>query len=257
MCLTRFSYAVFAATLSFIFFAQPVFAFQVFLDAGHGGQDQGASRGKITEAAITLKVVKRIGSDLSTHPDIHVSYTRTSNVYRSLEERVQLANRAHPDLFLSVHANSSSDPSARGQEIYFQNVLDPDQKSLFLANLENQNMHGTNNSAGATGGDVNAILADLTHSRNIHLSGLFAEKLHKDWQGDSVIRRRSIRQAPFFVISNVDAPAALIEIGYITNPTEAHLLTTNRYQEKIARGITNAIIQFKELVDNPVRPSLN
>ncbi len=252
-----------------IFIVQSAFAFQVFLDPGHGGHDQGTSRGKVTEASITLKVVKKIGADLSADPDIHVAYSRTSDVYRSLEQRVRMADRTHPNLFLSVHVNSSSDSAAGGQEIYFQNVLDPDEESLFLANLENRSTNDQSGAPDPTIGsatpaapvvknpDVNAILADLERNRDIRLSAVFAQQLHKNWTGDSVLRRRFIRQAPFYVISNVNAPAALIEIGYLTNPTEARLLMSPSYQEKMARGIARAIIKFKELVDKPIQPSLN
>ena len=140
MHLNRTSYAVFAMALLFVFVVQPAFAFQVFLDAGHGGQDQGASRGKITEAAITLKVVKRIGADLSAHQDIHVSYTRTSNVYRSLEERVQLANRAHPDLFLSVTPIRRPTHRHAGKKFIFKTFSTPI-KNLCFSQILKIRMH--------------------------------------------------------------------------------------------------------------------
>jgi N-acetylmuramoyl-L-alanine amidase len=247
----------------------------VTLDAGHGGEDRGASRGDINEAAITLSVVKQVANALKSEPDIKVSFTRTDDTYCSLEDRVQIVNREHPDVFISIHVNSSKDASARGQEIYFQNQLDADDEALFLANLENDNPKREANPTGRKAGaesvprvatfgektirnpDVKAIVEDLERNFRLRMSGVLTEKLHENWAGDSVIRKHSIRQAPFYVISNVHSPAALVEIGYLTNPSEARRLIDPAYQKKIARGIADAVMKYKEVIDKRTKQHLN
>ncbi len=245
-----------------LFFLPAAFAFQVFLDAGHGGQDRGASYGKIVEKTIALSVTKRVGQLLEQHSGIQVTYSRTTDVYRSLQQRVSMANKDHPNLFLSIHVNASPDRRACGPDIYFQNVLDPDQETLFLANLENQNLRDASNSRPSEhyvkDPDVNAIIDDLERDHRIQLSSIFSEDLHKYWDGDyAVSSSQDIRQAPFYVISNVNAPAALLELGYLTNPIEGPLLTKAAYQNKIAKGIVNAIIKYKDVVDKRSQQSLD
>jgi N-acetylmuramoyl-L-alanine amidase len=105
--------------------------------------------------------------------------------------------------------------------------------------------------------DVRAIVEDLERNHRLQISGRFTESLYENWAGDQLHRRQTIRQAPFFVVSNIDKPAALIEIGYLTNDTEAKKLTDPEYQKKVARGIYKAILNFKEVMDKPSPKSLN
>ncbi len=89
------------------------------------------------------------------------------------------------------------------------------------------------------------------------MSGLLTEELHREWGGDHIRRKQAIRQAPFYVISNVIRPAALIEIGFLTNKIEAEKLVNPAYQRRIAHGIYQALVKFKEVIDNPTAQHLN
>jgi len=231
-------------------------ALHIVLDPGHGGNDKGASRGGITESKITLSVAELVAQELKRDNQFKVTLTRTSDTFLTLEDRATFANKVG-DLFLSIHVNSSSDPKARGHEIYFQNQLAPDQESLFLASRENalaradakvaRQVSFNIKSRPHLNSDVRAIVEDLERNHRLRLSAQLAESLYENWQGDHLMRRQPIRQAPFFVVSNVDRPAALIEIGYLSNEKEALRLTNPEYQKKIASGIYQAILQFKKV----------
>lgn len=239
-------------------------ATKVMIDPGHGGTDRGATRGPLTESLITLSVAKILREEISKNKKFTALLTRETDTHLSLEQRADLTNRQNADLFISIHVNSSPDGAARGKEIYFQNQLDADKESLFLANLENGHDFEEKTEDDKTlslpigpSSDVKAILEDLKRNHSFKLSALLAEELHRFWEGEVVARKQAIRQAPFFVISNVKCPAALVEIGFLSNPAEAKKLAEPEYQRKIAQGILHAIVKFKEVVDNPSTQQLH
>lgn len=253
----------FSIILAIAIFQSPVFAMRVVIDAGHGGTDRGTTRGDITESAITLTVAKLLRDEMAQSKEFSAVLTRADDSYVSLEQRAEIANEKG-DVFISIHVNSSTDPKARGKEIYFQNQLEADEESLYLANLENgqadqkvRHAFLPNTDVKGLNSDVKAIVEDLERNYRLKMSGLLTEELHRSWGGDPIRRKQAIRQAPFFVISNVNRPAALIEIGFLTNPTEAKKLVDASYQKKIAQGIFQALIKFKEVVDNTSTHPLN
>jgi N-acetylmuramoyl-L-alanine amidase len=242
------------------------FAMHIILDPGHGGNDKGATQGSITESQITLQISKILAEKLRNQGKFTVTLTRKSDTFISLEERASIANTTG-DVFLSIHVNSSPDTKIHGSEIYFQNQLQPDEESLFLASRENKNLkleRAVVRSVSLALKDkkninpeVQSIVEDLERNTRLKLSGVLAEQLFYNWSGDPAKKHQSIRQAPFFVVSNVEKPAALIEVGYISNTAEAERLMNPEYQEKIAEGLFKALAHFKDFVDKPDNKSLN
>ncbi len=238
----------------------------VVIDPGHGGHDRGAKRKGLVEADITLAVSQLIAARLRADPRFEVTLTRTIDQALALEDRATFANRTG-DVFLSIHVNSSPDSKARGKEIYFQNQLPANEESLFLASRENPNYKPERQverlpsanvvSRPHLNADLKAIVEDLERHHRFQASAILAEKLHLAWQGDSESNRQPIRQAPFFVVSNIDKPSALIELGYVSHPKESLKLVDPEYQKKIAQGIYNALVSFKEIIDKPTDKSLN
>lgn len=264
----RFGHFIIQALLALVmgFSAPLAWALHVVLDPGHGGSDRGTSHKGVTESEITLKVSQLIAEELKSDGRFRVTLTRQSDTYLSLEDRVEIANK-NGDVFLSIHVNSSPDPDIRGQEIYFQNQLPPDEESLFLASRENMSTRPQQNQPRSVSlalkgkphlnSDVRAIIGDLERNHRFKLSSIFTEKLFYNWLGDKARNHSPIRQAPFFVVSNVEKPAALIEIGYLTNKHDAARLTDPAYQKKIAKGIYKALLNFKEFIDKPIPKSLD
>lgn len=249
--LTNIRFLTAAATMVFSPFA---FALHVMIDPGHGGTDTGATGHERRESEITLRVAELLAAELRKDSRFKVALTRTTDKFLTLEERAEIANRAKADIFLSIHVNSSSDAQARGKEIYFQNQLPPDEEALFLASRENQ---GAKQRFNRQKGDVAAIIEDLERNHRLRLSGRLSEELFRHWAGDPWRRRTTIRQAPFYVISNVNMPSALVEIGYITNPREAEKLGDPNYLRQVAGGLYQALVSYKEFVDNTARQRLN
>ena len=233
--------------------------YHVILDPGHGGKDDGATKFKVKESEITLIVAKKLEQLLKKDKEFSVSLTRRSNRSLSLKQRTQIAEARKGDLFLSIHVNSSLDPRAHGGEIYFQNQLPPDEESLFLASKENaaESSESTDLSwpltpltlPSETPKDVQLILMDLQRNERIRLSGLMSESLIKFWTGKIAYRKRKIRQAPFYVISNINMTSVLVELGFVTNSMEAKKLVSDPYQDKLAKELYLGLKNVKEVLD--------
>lgn len=224
---------------------------KILIDPGHGGADSGAVYGPARESEITLKVAQHLENFLKESPGFQVQLTRRDNRSLSLSERVRIAENGKMDLFLSIHANASTDQRARGVEFYFQNHLPPDEESLFLANLENQMMKETrqNSSDISKKSDVMAILEDLKRNTKMRQSYTLSDHLLKAWNRKEKNNSNVIRQAPFYVISKTSVPSVLIELGFISNPRESQKLIQPEYQRKIAQKIFQGLQEYKEMVD--------
>ena len=243
-----------------VFCSQSLFAktFKGIIDAGHGGVDKGAVRSGINESDITLNVARDLAKLIRRDKDFAVILTRNSDNKKTLVQRARTAIQNKGDLFVSIHVNSSLDPRAFGGEIYFQNQLPPDQEAMFLANKENPK---TISAAGlnwprrelsiekGTPKDVTNILKDLQRNERIRLSGKLSETLSENWGFDKSKRKRHIRQAPFYVISHVNMPSVLVELGFLTHKTEAQRLTNRKHQRRMARDLFKGLRKFKVMLD--------
>jgi N-acetylmuramoyl-L-alanine amidase len=242
------------------YFIHSAFALHVVIDAGHGGVDTGATHNEKKESEIVLAVTQKLAEVLKEDDRFTVTLTREKENFLSLEERTEIANKSKADVFLSIHVNWSEDKSVKGKEIYFQNQLPPDEESLYLASRENQGkkVRGPDKSV-SSDSDLTAIIEDLNRNSRIQKSGLLSEFIEKSWPSEQNYKKNktSIRQAPFYVISNVNMPSCLVELGFISNASEATKLTDPAYQKKLAAALHNGLIQFKELVDKTTRQRLN
>lgn len=229
----------------------------VMIDPGHGGTDSGATQGSIREADIALKVSLFLKNLLDKDSRFLGSLTRNSNINLTLEERVSITEKAKADLFISIHANASKDKKNKGFELYFQNNLPADEDSLFLANTENELFTGNSNIQSedpSKHNDILSIIEDLKRNHRMRSSYRLTRKIFNAWNPNE---SSAIRQAPFYVISNTNIPSILIELGFITNPTEGEKLMHHEYQEKIARKIYKGLLDYKDLVDKSTSSSLN
>jgi N-acetylmuramoyl-L-alanine amidase len=210
----------------------------VVVDAGHGGEDFGAvGPGGGLEKDVALAVAREVGSALRDI-GIQVVYTRTSDRFVPLAERTAVANRAHGDFFLSIHSNASRDPAARGLETYFLAVEASDQDALQVAITENQVFKQVSDSRVTD--VVGAILGDLAVSDTLRLSRKFAVALHHEL-AKLPIPSRGVKQAEFVVLSNVNMPSALLELGFLTNADEEKLLLSSSHQKAIGLAVIRAL----------------
>jgi N-acetylmuramoyl-L-alanine amidase len=215
---------------------------RIVIDPGHGGQDPGAKARGLTEAAIVLDIALRLEKLLLKRADVEVVLTRRTNSYVTLEERTALANRAEADLFLSIHANASSNASARGIESYFLNFA-PDKAAEAIAARENA---GSTQTMRALSDIVRAIALNnkLDESRD------FAATMQSALYGrlrkvNRNLRNLGVKQAPFMVLIGATMPSTLVEISFLSNKQEADLLKTDKYRHQIAEALLEGVLQYQ------------
>lgn len=224
--------------------------YKVVIDPGHGGTDAGATTEKIKESEITLEISKKISKLLSEDPEFKVILTRSSDSIVPLFQRSNIAINEKADLFISIHANSSTDLAAKGAEVYFQSQMPPDEETLFLASRENQgHEHQETAESDAPQGDLAVILDDLKKNEQVYNSQILAETIITQWKKKLSIRQEPIRQGPFHVLVSVPMPSVLVEVGFVSNKKELDQLKSNAHQSQIAEIIYKSIKNYKEKID--------
>lgn len=218
----------------------------IVVDPGHGGKDPGASANGVTEKNVNLAIGLELEKVLKSR-GFNVIMTRRTDVYLKLQERTDIANNANADLFVSVHVNAlPSKTSMTGFEIYIM-ALPTDKDAMNLAKIENREY------VEGKGVDVEnvdrrtemllRILGDMQQNNKISESTDFAAALYRAGSSNGLPMRR-VAQAPFFVLRGAGMPAVLLETGFVTNASEARLLTTSNYQQKIAQAMATGIINY-------------
>jgi N-acetylmuramoyl-L-alanine amidase len=215
---------------------------RIVIDAGHGGHDVGTlGAGGIQEKDVVLDVALRLGKLLHDRLGAEIVYTRADDTFIPLETRTAIANKAQADLFISVHANSSPDASARGVEVYYLNFTsDPD--AMKVASRENavstQSVHELSDLVKKI-----ALKDKIDESRELAAdvdTSLYAG-LHK---GNEGLRDRGVKKAPFVVLIGANMPSILAEISFVTNPDDADQLQTPAYRERVAESLYKGVAKY-------------
>jgi N-acetylmuramoyl-L-alanine amidase len=216
---------------------------RIVIDAGHGGHDPGASAFGISEAELVLDVTLRLEKLLQEQEGVEVVLTRRTNEYVALDERTEIANRESADLFLSVHANASSNGTARGVETYFLNfALNPQAEAV--AARENA-------ASGRTMSSLPSIIKAITLNSKLNESRDFAASIQRSLvrglrPGNKTLKDLGVKQAPFMVLIGAAMPSVLAEISFVTNPQEARLLKTPAYRQQIAESLLAGILRYQQ-----------
>lgn len=245
----KYVYLVILCVLFFASLNLQAATMKVVIDPGHGGTDAGAVNAQTKEADITLSISKKVVQLLKNDSNFEAILTRNADRIVPLMERSSIARKAKADLFISIHANSSTDLSAKGAEIYFQSQMPPDEESLFLASRENGTEHHESASDDAPKGDLAVIVDDLKKNEDVYNSQILAETVIEQWKKKLYIRHEPIRQGPFHVLVNVPMPSILIEVGFVTNNKELEKLKNESHQNQIAEIIYKSIKNYKEKID--------
>jgi N-acetylmuramoyl-L-alanine amidase len=237
----------FLFTLCFTAFSINSAALHVLIDPGHGGSDSGTINSDAKESDIALQVSLKLKKIIETNPSYTSTLSRTTDVRMGLLERTKLAEKEKADIFISIHVNSNQDPRVKGAEFYFQNQLPPDEESLFFASSENENQkvlnkNNTNSEVLNKKAEVLSIIQDLEHQTRMKKSFSLSRKLKEAWNKEP----GAIRQAPLVVVTKINIPAVLIELGFLTNLKEASLLKNEAYQNELARKIFNGISKYQK-----------
>jgi N-acetylmuramoyl-L-alanine amidase len=217
------------------------------IDPGHGGHDPGSiGRGGLAEKDLVLDLGLRLERMLREELGTEVVMTRSTDVFVPLEERTAIANTKRADLFLSIHANSSRNPRARGIETYFLNFA-VDSHAEEVAARENA-------ISAATLKDLQNLVKAITLNSKIDESRDFAASIQEamvtDIRGDfPEVQNRGVRQAPFYVLIGANMPSILAEIAFISNPAEEKLLKASAHRERLARNLFEGVQRYLEGLD--------
>jgi N-acetylmuramoyl-L-alanine amidase len=215
---------------------------KIVIDPGHGGHDTGTiGPNGLEEKDLVLEVARRLGKLLETRLGAEVVYTRRDDKFIPLENRTAIANRARADLFLSIHANSSHDPGARGVETYYLNFTSSPE-ALEVAARENAVSEKSIY-------ELQDLVKKIALKDKIEESREFAwdvqQSLHSGLAGKSpAVRDRGVKKAPFIVLIGANMPSILAEISFVSNPTDEHRLATSEYRQRIAESLYRGIAKY-------------
>ena len=212
---------------------------RIVVDAGHGGWDLGTvGRKGLLEKDLVLEIAQRLGKLLESRLGAEVIFTRNDDTYIPLDERAAMANQAQADLFISVHANYSDLPSARGVETYYTNFFtQPSAKEL-----ETRSGIGVKNFTSAT-----LSAADL-HEK-IEQSRRLANSVQRSLYGmlaaqNPGLRDRGIKEASYVVLTETAMPGILAEVSFVSSPTDEQKLQSDGYREQIAEALYRGIARY-------------
>ena len=216
----------------------------VMIDPGHGGKDPGAVANGLREKDINLRFAKMLGQKLKAK-GFNVHYTRTTDVFIPLEQRTAMANVKKADLFISVHCNANRSSRVHGLETYSLNLA-KSKDAVRIAARENAVDPRSIS-------DLQFILTDLMVNSKIKESRDLANdvqsstisRVSKRWQ----LKSMGTREAPFYVLMGAKMPSVLVELGYITNKTEAGRLKSDKYLDYLALGLTEGIMAYKSKIE--------
>ncbi len=215
---------------------------KIVVDAGHGGHDTGTiGPNGLEEKDLVLDVALKLGKLLENKLGAEVVYTRDDDTFIPLETRTAIANKEQADLFISIHANSSDDPTARGVETYYLNFTSH-ADALEVAARENavseQSIH-----------ELQDLVKKIALKEKIGESREFASDVQRSlYAGLSAkspnLRNRGVKKAPFVVLIGANMPSILAEISFVSNPDDAKKLKTNEYRQRIADSLYKGVFKY-------------
>ena len=228
---------------------------RIVIDAGHGGHDSGTlGADGIQEKDVVLDVALRLGKLLHQRLGAEIVYTRADDTFIPLETRTAIANKAQADLFISIHANSSQDTTARGVEVYYLNFTS-DPEAMRVAGRENavstQSVHELSDLVKKI-----ALKDKIDESRELaaDVDASLYSGLHKATETNTTLKDRGVKKAPFVVLIGANMPSILAEISFVTNPTDAEQLRTPDYRQRVAESLFNGVARYAGAI-NGVKPA--
>jgi N-acetylmuramoyl-L-alanine amidase len=215
---------------------------RIVLDPGHGGHDTGTVGPEgLREKDLVLDVAKRLGALIEERLGSEVIYTRTDDTFVPLERRTEIANEAKADLFLSIHANSSTLHSVAGVETYYLNFT-TSKAALDVAARENAGSQKTIY-------ELQDLLEKIALKDKVEESREFATRIQSALfsataKGDPKARDRGIRKAPFVVLIGATMPSVLSEIGFISNAHDESIMKRGEYRDRLAEALYKGLAGY-------------
>jgi N-acetylmuramoyl-L-alanine amidase len=218
----------------------------VVIDPGHGGDETGARGTSGTlEKDITLSVARRLRAMIESRLGLRVFLTRDDDRMMSLDDRAAYANSQRADVFISIHANAALRPTIKGAEVYYLSADaadgSPDSPASAAAVV-----------LPALGGGMRTVELvpwESAQFKHLRRSSSLAGILEQALRGRVEMSARPVQQAPFRVLVGAAMPAALVEIGYLSNAEQEKALASSTMQDQIAQALFDAIVQFRAQTD--------
>lgn len=222
----------------------------IVLDPGHGGLDPGAiGPGGVFEKTITLATAWRLAWLLAASGQFRVVMTRSGDRFVSLARRVAVARAVRADLFLSLHADALPEAAMRGLSVFTLSSQASDREAAVLAASENRDLvRGIESAAPPL---VRSVLFDLARQQTANASLAFAHDILAALGREVVLLDHPLRGAGFVVLTALDIPSVLVELGCLSNPREERLLQRGAYQQQLARGLARAIKAYFARIGRP------
>lgn len=223
----------------------------VVLDPGHGGIDTGAIGGNGSkEKHVVLAIAKMVRANLQSQ-GIDARLTRTGDTFIPLYDRVEIAHQHGADLFMSIHADGFTNPSAAGASVF---ALSNRGASSAMAKYLSERENAADDLAGKKAKDkdhlLQQVLFDLVQTDTIKNSLTLGSHILKKIKPVHRLHSRSTEQAAFVVLKSPSVPSVLVETSFITNPAEEKLLGTTAFRQKIANAISAGVISYFHWFDN-------
>lgn len=228
--------------------------FIVVLDAGHGGSDPGnlgTGRYKKTEKDVSLDVTLLVGKYIEqNYPEVKIVYTRKGDSFPTLNQRVETANNAMADLFISIHCNANDNKGAYGAETFVMG-LHKSEESLKTAMRENASIYLEKDHEKNYGGfdpknpDTYIILS-MRENAFLERSINLAKSVQDQFRTRVGRKDRGVKQAGYYVISFTNMPSILVELGFLTNAEEEDYLHSEDGKTYLASAIYRAFREFRE-----------
>jgi N-acetylmuramoyl-L-alanine amidase len=222
---------------------------RIVIDPGHGGHDTGTiGPTGLMEKDLCLDVALRLGKIIKQRlPGAEVVFTRSDDSFIPLEERTAIANEAHADLFVSIHANSSQDHGARGIETYYLNLKGSPEAMEVAARenaVSNVGIH-----------DLEDLIKKIARNEKIDESREFAEDIQNSLsqrvqKTNKTVKNRGVRKAPFVVLIGANMPSILTEISFLSNPADEQLLKKPENRQRVAEGLYQGVASYLQSLNS-------
>lgn len=223
----------------------------IAIDPGHGGEDPGAIGPRGTrEKDIVLAIGKQLRDQINAQPNMRAYMTRDADFFVPLQVRVQKARRVKADIFVSIHADAFTNPSARGTTVFTLSTKGASSAAAkWLANRENQADMIGGVDFGVHDRSTASVLLDMSTTQQIQDSLKIGHRVLSSLGKVNGVHSRRVEQAGFAVLRSPDIPSILVETAFISNPQEEQFLRSKNNQRALARGILSGLQDY--LATNP------
>lgn len=216
----------------------------IAIDAGHGGADAGTRGPEGTlEKDVTLGVARRLQAAIQRRLGLRVVLTRSGDADVTLDERAAIANNNLADLFISLHANASMRETATGAEVFYLRPVEYESPGDVQAGGEwVPEVRGRMRR-------LDIVRWEQAQLRFVDRSALWAQTLAEELRARVPMSRRGVQQAPLRVLVGANMPAALVEMGFISNPAQEVQLASPAFQDAVVEALLQGIIRFRDMVE--------